>query len=88
MKDIDGPQSSGLRKKRKSRSVRDQSEGYRKPSSSRPRPPRRKIKECTSAEEDIVDGFSIKGFVSLEALEPAISRRVLLSLVLLKVSSC
>lgn len=93
MKDIDGPQSSGLRKKRKSRSVRDrerrsngirnkhvkasmyrfssdsESEGYRKPSSSRPRPPRRKIKECTSAEEDIVDGFSIKGFVSLEALE-------------------
>lgn len=93
MKDIDGPRSSGFRKKKKSRSVRDQErrsngirnnhvkgsifhfsseserEGNRNPSSSRPRPPRRKNKECTSAEEDIIDGFSIKGFVSLEALE-------------------
>lgn len=90
---MDGPQSSGLRKKRKSRSVRDRErrsngirnhhvkgsmfhfssdserEGNRKPSSSCPRPPRRKRKESTSAEEDIIDGFSITGFVSLEALE-------------------
>lgn len=44
-------------------------EGDREASSSRPRPPRRKRKESTSAEEDIIDGFSITGFVSLEALE-------------------
>ncbi len=93
MKDMDGPRSSGLRKKRKSRSARDRErrsngirnnhvkgsvlrlssdserEGAREPSSSRPRPPRRKRKESTSAEEDIIDGFSITGFVTLEALE-------------------
>lgn len=93
MKDMDGPRSNGLCKKRKSRSVRDRErrsngirnnhvkgsmfhfssdserEGGREPSSSRPRPPRRKRKESTSAEEDIIDGFSITGFVSLEALE-------------------
>lgn len=44
-------------------------EDEREASSSRPRPPRRKRKESTSAEEDIIDGFSITGFVSLEALE-------------------
>ncbi|GLD47163.1 autism susceptibility gene 2 protein isoform X1 [Lates japonicus] len=90
---MDGPRSSGLRKKRKSRSERDrerrsngirnnhvkgsvfrftsdsEQEGDREPSSSRPRPPRRKRKESTSAEEDIIDGFSITGFVTLEALE-------------------
>ncbi|CAB1429881.1 unnamed protein product [Pleuronectes platessa] len=90
---MDGPRSSGLRKKRKSRSERglgrrpngirsnhvkgavfpfssdSEREGERKPSSSRPRPPRRKRKESTSAEEDIIDGFSITGFVTLEALE-------------------
>lgn len=94
VKNMDGPRSSGLRKKRKSRSERDRErrsngirnnhvkgsvvfrfssdserEGPREPSSSRPRPPRRKRKESTSAEEDIIDGFSITGFVSLEALE-------------------
>lgn len=93
MKDMDGPRSSGLRKKRKSRSARDRErrsngirnnhvkgsvfrfssdserEGDREPCSSRPRPPRRKRKESTSAEEDIIDGFSITGFVTLEALE-------------------
>lgn len=93
VKDMDGPRSSGLRKKRKSRSERDRErrsngirnnhvkgpvfrfssdserEGGREPSSSRPRPPRRKRKESTSAEEDIIDGFSITGFVTLEALE-------------------
>lgn len=52
-------------------------EGEREPSSSRPRPPRRKRKESTSAEEDIIDGFSITGFVSLEALEVSHESRVL-----------
>lgn len=93
VKNVDGPRSSGIRKKRKSRSERDRGrrsngirnnhvkgpvfrfsseserEGSREPSSSRPRPPRRKRKESTSAEEDIIDGFSITGFVTLEALE-------------------
>uniref|UniRef100_A0A673G0N0 Si:dkey-33o22.1 n=1 Tax=Sinocyclocheilus rhinocerous TaxID=307959 RepID=A0A673G0N0_9TELE len=91
---MDGPRCSGIRKKRKSRSVRDQehvSNGIKNnhvrgtvlrfssdseredstnpSSSSRPRPPRRKRKESTSAEEDIIDGFSISGFMTLEALE-------------------
>ncbi|KAL0182649.1 hypothetical protein M9458_022024, partial [Cirrhinus mrigala] len=91
---MDGPRCSGIRKKRKSRSVRDRervSNGIRNnhvrggvlrfssdseredstnpSSSSRPRPPRRKRKESTSAEEDIIDGFSISGFITLEALE-------------------
>ncbi|KTG41657.1 hypothetical protein cypCar_00005115 [Cyprinus carpio] len=91
---MDGPRCSGIRKKRKSRSVRDRgrvSNGIRNnhvrgtvlrfssdseredstnpSSSSRPRPPRRKRKESTSAEEDIIDGFSISGFMTLEALE-------------------
>ncbi|MFT7818675.1 autism susceptibility gene 2 protein isoform X1 [Arapaima gigas] len=44
-------------------------EENRNASSSRPRPPRRKRKESTSAEEDIIDGFSISGFMTLEALE-------------------
>lgn len=93
MKDVDVPQSSVLRKKRKSRSERDrergsngirnnhvkgsafrlssdsEQEGERKPSSSRPRPPRRKRREFSSAEEDVIDGFSITGFATLEALE-------------------
>lgn len=96
VKNMDGPRSSGIRKKRKSRSERNREagratngtrnnhvvkgvafrfssdserEGSRGPSSSRPRPPRRKRKESTSAEEDIIDGFSITGFVTLEALE-------------------
>ncbi|XP_026118124.1 autism susceptibility gene 2 protein homolog [Carassius auratus] len=91
---MDGPRCSGIRKKRKSRSVRDRervSNGIRNnhvrgtvprftsdseredstnpSSSSRPKPPRRKRKESTSAEEDIIDGFSISGFMTLEALE-------------------
>ncbi|XP_066507744.1 autism susceptibility gene 2 protein homolog [Hoplias malabaricus] len=90
---MDGPRCSGIRKRRKSRSERDQkrrSNGIRdthvrdsvlrfssdsewdnstNPSSSRPRPPRRKRKDSTSAEEDIIDGFSISGFMTLEALE-------------------
>lgn len=94
---MDVPRSSGIRKKRKSRSERDRerrsggvvrsgnhvrgaamhfssdSDGEDSTnaasSSSRPRPPRRKRKESTSAEEDIIDGFSISGFMTLEALE-------------------
>ncbi|CAB1352521.1 unnamed protein product [Coregonus sp. 'balchen'] len=94
---MDGPRSSGLRKKRKSKSERDRGrrsngtrnnnnvrggsvglcfssdsereERGRNPFSSRPRPPRRKRKESTSAEEDIIDGFSISGFMTLEALD-------------------
>ncbi|KAA0704011.1 hypothetical protein E1301_Tti000345 [Triplophysa tibetana] len=91
---MDGPRCSGIRKKRKSRSVRNRdrmSNGMRNnhvrgsvrrfssdsekddrtnpPASSRPRPPRRKRKESTSAEEDVIDGFSISGFITLEALE-------------------
>lgn len=95
VKNMEGPRSSGPRKKRKSRSERNREtgrssgtrraggvkgpafrfssdserEGSRGPSSSRPRPPRRKRRESTSAEEDIIDGFSITGFVTLEALE-------------------
>ncbi|KAG5844440.1 hypothetical protein ANANG_G00162540 [Anguilla anguilla] len=48
-------------------------EESRNPSSSRPRPPRRKRKESTSAEEDIIDGFSISGFMTLEALQKDMS---------------
>ncbi|KAK1800887.1 hypothetical protein P4O66_005542, partial [Electrophorus voltai] len=92
-REMDGPQSSSIRKKRKSRSERDRerrSNGIRNnrvrdsvlrfssdserehstnPSSSRPRPPRRKKKESPSAEEDLIDGFSIVGFMTLEALQ-------------------
>ncbi|XP_062919035.1 autism susceptibility gene 2 protein-like isoform X2 [Mobula hypostoma] len=39
------------------------------PCSSRPRPPRRRRRESTSCEEDIIDGFAIASFVSLETLE-------------------
>ncbi|TRY88013.1 hypothetical protein DNTS_028266 [Danionella cerebrum] len=88
--EMDGPRCSGIRKKRKSRSVRnrecisngigknhvrgfssesEREESTNPSSSSRPRPPRRKRKESTSAEEDVIDGFSIAGFVTLEALE-------------------
>ncbi|CDQ82693.1 unnamed protein product [Oncorhynchus mykiss] len=94
---MDGPRSSGLRKKRKSKSERDRGrrsngtrnnnhvrggcvglrfssdsereERVRNPFSSRPKPPRRKRKESTSAEEDIIDGFSISGFMTLEELD-------------------
>ncbi|KAG7471302.1 hypothetical protein MATL_G00123110 [Megalops atlanticus] len=89
--------SSGIHKKRRSRSQRDRErrskalrnnvragvrhsssesereEGGNHPASSRPRPPRRKRKESTSAEEDIIDGFSIASFVTLEALEKTMS---------------
>ncbi|KAG3259751.1 AUTS2, activator of transcription and developmental regulator [Ictidomys tridecemlineatus] len=34
-----------------------------------PRPPRRKRRESTSAEEDIIDGFAMTSFVTFEALE-------------------
>lgn len=108
--EMDGPRSSGLRKKRKSKSERDRGrrsngtrnnnhvrggsvgirfssdsereERVRNPFSSRPKPPRRKRKESTSAEEDIIDGFSISGFMTLEALDVSNSRLMLLLLLL------
>ncbi|XP_061072547.1 autism susceptibility gene 2 protein homolog [Conger conger] len=50
----------------------EKEEGGKRPSS-RPRPPRRKRKDSTSAEEDVIDGFSIASFVTLEALEKTMS---------------
>lgn len=35
----------------------------------RHRPPRRRKRESVSCEEDIIDGFAIASFISLEALE-------------------
>ncbi len=35
----------------------------------RHRPPRRRKREPVSCEEDIIDGFAIASFISLEALE-------------------
>lgn len=70
--------SNGMRNNRVKGSVfrfSSDSEREREASSSRPRPPRRKRKESTSAEEDIIDGFSITGFVSLEALEVSDGQR-------------
>ncbi|VTJ54834.1 Hypothetical predicted protein, partial [Marmota monax] len=54
---MDGPaRGHGLRKNR--RSQRD-----------RERPPRRKRRESTLAEQDIIDGFAVTSFVTFEALE-------------------
>ncbi|XP_059407270.1 autism susceptibility gene 2 protein homolog isoform X10 [Carassius carassius] len=39
------------------------------PSSKTPRPPRRKRRESGSQEEDIIDGFAIASFISLDRLE-------------------
>ncbi|XP_078063949.1 fibrosin-1-like protein isoform X2 [Mustelus asterias] len=44
------------------------------PGSSRPRPPRRRRRESTSCEEDIIDGFAIASFPTLEALEDAVPK--------------
>ncbi|TNN51604.1 putative fibrosin-1 [Liparis tanakae] len=41
----------------------------RRPGFGRHRPPRRRKRESVSCEEDIIDGFAIASFVSLEALE-------------------
>uniref|UniRef100_A0A3Q3JYU6 Fibrosin n=1 Tax=Monopterus albus TaxID=43700 RepID=A0A3Q3JYU6_MONAL len=40
-----------------------------RPSFGRHRPPRRRKRESVSCEEDIIDGFAIASFISLEALE-------------------
>ncbi|XP_045924052.1 autism susceptibility gene 2 protein homolog isoform X2 [Micropterus dolomieu] len=40
-----------------------------RPGFGRHRPPRRRKRESVSCEEDIIDGFSIASFISLEALE-------------------
>ncbi|XP_076615777.1 autism susceptibility gene 2 protein homolog isoform X2 [Chaetodon auriga] len=40
-----------------------------RPSFGRHRPPRRRKRESVSCEEDVIDGFAIASFISLEALE-------------------
>lgn len=40
-----------------------------RPGFGRHRPPRRRKRESVSCEEDVIDGFAIASFVSLEALE-------------------
>lgn len=40
-----------------------------RPGYGRHRPPRRRKRESVSCEEDIIDGFAIASFISLEALE-------------------
>lgn len=40
-----------------------------RPGFGRHKPPRRRKKESVSCEEDIIDGFAIASFISLEALE-------------------
>lgn len=44
-----------------------------RPGVGRHKPPRRRKRESVSCEEDIIDGFAIASFVSLEALEVNIS---------------
>ncbi|ROI81822.1 Autism susceptibility gene 2 protein [Anabarilius grahami] len=44
----------------------------------RHRPPRRRKRESVSCEEDIIDGFAIASFISLEALEVCVLIHVLL----------
>ncbi|XP_068610511.1 autism susceptibility gene 2 protein homolog [Brachionichthys hirsutus] len=41
----------------------------RRPGFGRHRPPRRRKRESVSCEEDVIDGFAIASFISLEALE-------------------
>uniref|UniRef100_A0A3Q2NZ44 Fibrosin n=1 Tax=Fundulus heteroclitus TaxID=8078 RepID=A0A3Q2NZ44_FUNHE len=43
--------------------------GVLRPASGRHRPPRRRKRESVSCEEEIIDGFAIASFISLEALE-------------------
>lgn len=43
--------------------------GECRPGFGRHRPPRRRKRESVSCEEDIIDGFAIASFISLEALE-------------------
>lgn len=40
-----------------------------RPGFGRHRPPRRRKRESVSCEEDVIDGFAIASFISLEALE-------------------
>ncbi|XP_051865912.1 autism susceptibility gene 2 protein homolog isoform X2 [Pristis pectinata] len=44
-------------------------EGAEGAGSSRPRPPRRRRRDSASCEEDVIDGFAIASFISLETLE-------------------
>ncbi|XP_008312688.1 autism susceptibility gene 2 protein homolog isoform X3 [Cynoglossus semilaevis] len=50
-------------------SVRGPGGRERRPAFGRHRPPRRRKRESVSCEEDIIDGFAIASFISLEALE-------------------
>ena len=43
-----------------------------RPGFGRHRPPRRRKRESVSCEEDIIDGFAIASFISLEALEVSV----------------
>lgn len=45
-----------------------------RPGFGRHRPPRRRKKESVSCEEDIIDGFAIASFITLEALEVNVLR--------------
>uniref|UniRef100_A0A8C6LPQ2 Uncharacterized protein n=1 Tax=Nothobranchius furzeri TaxID=105023 RepID=A0A8C6LPQ2_NOTFU len=81
--------SAGFRQSRRSRSQRDRERRRRRvdladeratslssecrPGFGRNRPPRRRKRESVSCEEDIIDGFAIASFISLEALEVNIS---------------
>ncbi|XP_069783053.1 autism susceptibility gene 2 protein homolog isoform X2 [Narcine bancroftii] len=49
--------------------------GAEGPGSSRPRPPRRKRRDSTSCEEDVIDGFAIVSFLTLEMLERETSQK-------------
>ncbi|XP_061666237.1 autism susceptibility gene 2 protein isoform X2 [Syngnathoides biaculeatus] len=62
--------SSGSdREDRGTKSVLGPGEKEGRPAFGRHRPPRRRKRESVSCEEDIIDGFAIASFVSLEALE-------------------
>lgn len=47
-----------------------------RPGYGRHRPPRRRKRESVSCEEDIIDGFAIASFISMEALEVKISHHL------------
>ncbi|XP_042194478.1 autism susceptibility gene 2 protein-like [Callorhinchus milii] len=47
----------------------EREDSSKKPGLSRPRPPRRRRKASMSGEEDLIDGFAITSFITLEGLE-------------------
>ncbi|KAJ3607297.1 hypothetical protein NHX12_025607 [Muraenolepis orangiensis] len=50
-------------------SLRAKKSPHSKPAARAPRPPRRKRPESSSQEEDIIDGFAITSFISLDWME-------------------